>query len=264
MTMSRKKHDTAPVTAAAALAHDLLGEEKDKPVSETRADWIEVLADTPAPDSHDIFSPAVGNLVCDRIANGESLLKISSEPAMPSRSTMHRWCRDKPEFREEYQIAVQLRADGLLEETIEIIDDKKEIVTETTTEDEDGTKRHFRQIDPLPKEAVPRPSKVRLMGLSIECSPNPRLRLNDGLYLTPGLRPTPLRPLRSRSIKSLSSWPRRLGAALRLISSSNFTRFGSNIGPPVWAAEQISECLSKSPTAGHVAHHGDPFVECDP
>jgi hypothetical protein len=33
------------------------------------------------------------------------------------------------------------RADGLLEETIEIIDDKKEIVTETTTEDEDGTKR---------------------------------------------------------------------------------------------------------------------------
>jgi hypothetical protein len=141
MTMSRKKHDTAPVTAAAALAHDLLGEEKDKPVSETRADWVEVLTDTPAPDTHHIFSPAVGNLVCERIANGESLLKISSEPAMPSRSTMHRWCRDNPEFREEYQIAVQLRADGLLEETIEIIDDKKEIVTETTTEDEDGTKR---------------------------------------------------------------------------------------------------------------------------
>jgi hypothetical protein len=54
---------------------------------------------------------------------------------------MHRWCRDNREFREEYQIAVQLRADGLLEETIDIIDDKKEIVTETTTEDEDGTKR---------------------------------------------------------------------------------------------------------------------------
>ena len=139
--MSRKKHDTAPVTAAAALAHDLLGEEKDKPVSETRADWVEVLTDTPAPDSRHIFSPAVGNLVCERIADGETLNQIASEPGMPSRSTIDRWCTDRPEFKRQYDIAVQLRADGLLEETIEIIDDKKEIVTETTTEDEDGTKR---------------------------------------------------------------------------------------------------------------------------
>jgi hypothetical protein len=128
------------------LAHGLLGEDDAKRVSETRADWIEVLADTPAPDKRHIFSPAVGNLVCERIANGESLLRISSEPAMPSRSTMHRWCRDKPEFREEYQIAVQLRADGLLEETIDIIDDKKEMVTETITTDEDGTKHVSRVI----------------------------------------------------------------------------------------------------------------------
>jgi hypothetical protein len=145
MTMRRKK-DTTPVAEAAELAHGLLGEDDAKPVSETRADWIEVLTDTPAADKRHIFSPAVGNLVCERIANGESLLRISSEPAMPSRSTMHRWCRDKPEFREEYQIAVQLRADGLLEETIDIIDDKKEIVTETVTEHEDGTKSISRTI----------------------------------------------------------------------------------------------------------------------
>jgi hypothetical protein len=46
------------------------------------------------------------------------------------RSTIIRWCNDRPEFKREYDIAVQLRADGLLEETIDIIDDKKEIVTE--------------------------------------------------------------------------------------------------------------------------------------
>ena len=140
-TTSRKKHDTAPVAEAAELAHGLLGEDDAKPLSETRADWIEVLADTPAPDSRHIFSPAVGNLVCERIAAGETLNKIASEPGMPSRSTIDRWCTDRPEFKRQYDIAVQLRADGLLEETIEIIDDKKEIVTETTTEDEDGTKR---------------------------------------------------------------------------------------------------------------------------
>src|SRR6478672_2811574 len=87
------------------------------------------------------ISRAVGNLVCERIAAGETLNKIASEPGMPSRSTIDRWCTDRPEFKRQYDIAVQLRADGLLEETIEIIDDKKEIVTETTTEDEDGTKR---------------------------------------------------------------------------------------------------------------------------
>src|ERR1700738_2330883 len=140
-TMSRKKHDTTPVAEAAELAHGLLSEDDAKPVSETRPAGSEVLADTPAPDSHHIFSPAVGNLVCERIAAGETLNKIASEPGMPSRSTIDRWCTDRPEFKRQYDIAVQLRADGLLEETIEIIDDKKEIVTETTTEDEDGTKR---------------------------------------------------------------------------------------------------------------------------
>src|SRR3984893_17956179 len=118
-TMSRKKHDTTPVAEAAELAHGLLGEDDAKPLSETRADWIEILADTPAPDSRHIFSPAVGNLVCERIAAGETLNKIDSEPGMPSRSTIDRWCTDRPEFERQYDIAVQLRADGLLEETID-------------------------------------------------------------------------------------------------------------------------------------------------
>jgi hypothetical protein len=140
MTMSRKKHDIRPVAAAAKLAHGLLGEDDAKPVSETRADWIEVLTDTPAADKRHIFSPAVGNLVCERIADGETLNQIASEPGMPSRSTIDRWRTDRPEFKRQYDIAVQLRADGLLEETIDIIDDKAEMVTETTSENEDGTR----------------------------------------------------------------------------------------------------------------------------
>jgi hypothetical protein len=69
--------ETTPVAEAAELAHGLLGEDDAKPVSETRADWIEVLADTPAPDSRHIFSPAVGNLVCERIAAGATLNQIA-------------------------------------------------------------------------------------------------------------------------------------------------------------------------------------------
>jgi hypothetical protein len=52
--MSRKKHDNTPVAAVAKLAHGLLGEDDAKPVSETRADWIEVLTDTPAADKRHI------------------------------------------------------------------------------------------------------------------------------------------------------------------------------------------------------------------
>jgi hypothetical protein len=48
-----------------------------------------------------IFSPAVGNLVCERIAAGETLNKIASEPGMPSRSTIDRWCTNRPEFKLE-------------------------------------------------------------------------------------------------------------------------------------------------------------------
>src|ERR1700730_8912927 len=69
MTVSRKKHDTTPVAEAAELAHGLLGEDDAKPVSETRADWIEVLAARPARDSRHLFSPAVGNLVCERTSD---------------------------------------------------------------------------------------------------------------------------------------------------------------------------------------------------
>jgi hypothetical protein len=58
----------------------------------------------------------------------------ASRYARAARSTMvHR----RLEFKRQYDIAVQLRADGLLEDT-EISTIKKEIVTETTNEDEDG------------------------------------------------------------------------------------------------------------------------------
>jgi hypothetical protein len=136
MTTSRKKRNTKPVAAAAELAHELVD---STPPSETKADWIETVLDEQSPHWN-AFSPATGNKVCERIANGESLLKITRDPGMPSRSTVHRWCANNPDFLREYQAAVMLRTDGLLEETIDIIDDKKEMVIETTTEHEDGTK----------------------------------------------------------------------------------------------------------------------------
>ena len=137
--MSRKKHDTKPVAAAAELAHSLLGEDDAKPVSETNPDWVEAVLGEQTPHWN-AYSPSIASRVCERIAAGESLLKISKDTGMPSRATVYRWCASNQDFLREYQAAVMLRTDGLLEETIDIIDDKKEMVTETTSENEDGTK----------------------------------------------------------------------------------------------------------------------------
>jgi hypothetical protein len=76
-------------------------------------------------------------------ATGTAISSMGSGPARawtPSRSMIDRWRTDRPESKRQYDIAVQLRTDGLLEETIDIIDDKKEMVTETVSENEDGTK----------------------------------------------------------------------------------------------------------------------------
>jgi hypothetical protein len=37
--------------------------------------------------------------VCERIAAGATLNQIASEPGMPSRSTINRWCTERPEFK---------------------------------------------------------------------------------------------------------------------------------------------------------------------
>ena len=72
-------------------------------------------------------------------------------PACPRAARSIAGAPYNPDFRREYEIACQLRTDGYLEETIDIIDDKKEIVTETITKDEDGTERVSKAFS---KEAV--------------------------------------------------------------------------------------------------------------
>ena len=173
-------------------------------MSETRADWIEVFADTPARTPRHLQphgrKPGLRPHRERRVAAGISA--AGHAIAQHDASLVPR----QTGAREEYQIAVQLRADRLLEETIEFVDDKKEIVAgrqpRTKTRPE-----AFSSDRPAPEGGRATALRTALIGLSIECSPDPRLRLNDGLYLTPGSTPTPLRPLRSRSIKSLSSRP---------------------------------------------------------
>ena len=70
-----------------------------------------------------IFTPTLFTTICDRIANGESLRQVCSDAEMPSKSTVMRWLRDKPELRDQYASARDDLLDHWAEDLIEIADD---------------------------------------------------------------------------------------------------------------------------------------------
>jgi hypothetical protein len=54
---------------------------------------------------------------------GYSLREVCRDERMPSRDTVRRWLRDKPEFQAQYALACQHRADAFADEIIEMADD---------------------------------------------------------------------------------------------------------------------------------------------
>ena len=69
------------------------------------------------------YTPALGDLICNRLAGGMSLREICRDDTMPGRETVRRWLRDDPEFRGLHAQARQEQMDALGEEILEIIDD---------------------------------------------------------------------------------------------------------------------------------------------
>ena len=61
--------------------------------------------------------------ICAWLAEGKSLRAICSEAGMPGRATVFRWIARHKEFRDEYTLACELRAEDLADEMMEIVDD---------------------------------------------------------------------------------------------------------------------------------------------
>ena len=70
-----------------------------------------------------IYTQDLSDIICERLSLGESMRSVSRDPDMPASATMFRWLREKPEFREQYEIAKEESADALVEEMLEIADD---------------------------------------------------------------------------------------------------------------------------------------------
>jgi hypothetical protein len=66
------------------------------------------------------YTPERGRAICDRLANGESMVSIARDPAMPSAGTIYSWVHKFPDFEDMYVVARRLQADYLFDEAREV------------------------------------------------------------------------------------------------------------------------------------------------
>ncbi len=104
------------------------------PVSQTAKDQAaptveKALKPTGRPST---YTEKVGTIICDRIANGESLRSIARDPKLPGRETIYRWRDKNSAFDKQYTRAREMLYEGWADEIIEIADDSTtDLVTKT-------------------------------------------------------------------------------------------------------------------------------------
>jgi len=71
-----------------------------------------------------IHTKKLADTICSRLAAGESMRSVSRDEAMPVMTTMFRWLREKPEFKQQYDTAKEESADALAEDMLDIADNQ--------------------------------------------------------------------------------------------------------------------------------------------
>jgi terminase small subunit-like protein len=84
----------------------------------------EAKPDPPAMGRPRKFNAKIAERICDRIAEGDTLLRICTDQGFPTRRTVQRWLRSKPEFAYQYAVARACALDDKCDKILEIIDGK--------------------------------------------------------------------------------------------------------------------------------------------
>lgn len=69
------------------------------------------------------FTQELADLICERIADGESLRSICDNEGMPSKSMVFRWLAAEPLFRDQYAHARDTQAESYFDDIRDIADD---------------------------------------------------------------------------------------------------------------------------------------------
>jgi hypothetical protein len=81
------------------------------------------------------YTPETASLICERIANGQSIREIAAADDMPAMSTIFRWLAAHEDFREQYVRAKEAQVEFLAEEMLDICDDGSNDWMERTGKD---------------------------------------------------------------------------------------------------------------------------------
>ena len=98
----------------------------EKDVTETRASAKQSNKDSSSVNKGGrptLYSLEIALEICDRIADGESLVKICSDPTMPKKTAVYEWLLRHKEFADIYARAREDQADTLADEIHAISDE---------------------------------------------------------------------------------------------------------------------------------------------
>jgi hypothetical protein len=79
------------------------------------------------------YSDKLGEEICSRIADNESLRSICKSPKMPNAKTVYRWIKSHPEFARQYILAHDDQADATYEDIIAIETDLRAGIIDAPT-----------------------------------------------------------------------------------------------------------------------------------
>lgn len=69
------------------------------------------------------FTQAMGDAICERLSDGESLRSICDGEDMPNKATVFRWLAANEAFRDQYAVAREAQADAMFDDMLDIADD---------------------------------------------------------------------------------------------------------------------------------------------
>lgn len=88
------------------------------------------------------YSQELVEIICTRIADGESLRAICRDEGMPAKGTVFRWIAQIKEFQDQYEAAMVQRSESMFEDILEIADD----TSRDTIDTENGEKANSEWI----------------------------------------------------------------------------------------------------------------------